>query len=84
MRDNDTKKVKLKVKGKMRNGIHKYFAHRKARKHGLIVHDMNYSGNEHIDIFMEGSRSDVWAMVNWHKRGPILCSVTEVDVEFID
>ncbi len=84
MTQTQMKKVRIHVKGKLRNSVHKYFSHKKAKKYGVHMHQISYKANDHAELLLEGDRADLWELVNWHKRGPILCSVSEVDIEFID
>lgn len=78
------KKLKLNIKGNIRNYLSKLFLKRKLHKMGVAVHDITDHSMNHVEVVVSGEKHRLWDVVNLTKTQEIFFSLNEVVFEFAD
>lgn len=80
--ENNTR-LKMHIKGNLSGSIYNVFHKYHARRHGVKTHSIMYHSNGHIEMDLEGNKKALWALVNKNRRGPVFCTVEELQIQFI-
>ena len=81
---NETKKLKLNIKGSFRKFWADLFLKRKISNLGVNVDAIKGHSNDHVEIVVSGEKKRLWDVVKWSKRQDLFFVLNEVVFEFVD
>ena len=78
------KKLKLNIKGSIRNYLTKWFLRRKINNMGLKIHDLKDLSNTQVELVVSGEKDKLWDVVKLSKTQDVFIFLNEVIFEFAD
>ncbi len=80
----DTKKLKLNIRGNFRKFWADLFLRRKITNLGVNVDKIKDHSMDHVEIVVSGDKAKLWDVVKWSKSQDIFFVLNEVMFEFVD